>query len=627
MRVRKKDTRLEEICAHNVCAVNCSVPPDSAFQGGVRLWLCENESLNFGTWTLVSERRKKMNIRGFPKMSLWALTLIMVVSTLAACGPTPAPTEVGEMPTEVPTEVPAVEAPDTLVVVTAETPPTLDPDYWAGNSWLRVIGQVYEGVVEYEVVSESELGIPEGTDMAGVSDTTGAGGDDGIVGIFFESWEISEDGQTYTMHIREGYKSYYGDQATADDWIWRVERAFATHDMGEFQVAISGITGPEDVKKIDDMTVEIRTPEGPSPIFFKALTVQDVCAIDVDRLREEGWLTEDDPWGHEAMKHHDFGFGPWHAVEFTPGEEVVFEANPYYFRPLGFKKVIYREVPESGNRLAMLVAGEAHVCEELSLVQLEELRGGKGEARLVDLPLSTQVLRMYMNQDWGTFANLDCFHALAYAIPYEEIQRTAFLGFGMIGHSVCSPILGATANTEYQPYYYDIDKAKELWEAGSCPDTWTLTFSSDVPHHEDVGILMRTEFAKLGVDVVLNKQPTAALYQKVAERSLEAVIDESCAFVADGGYCTWLNWHKDSFGNEQVWIDEEISADIDRAMIMPAGAERNKLLWEIQEVLIDRGGRLHLLWPGWHLGANKHVKGFVWYYDNVTRWKDLYWEE
>jgi hypothetical protein len=54
---------------------------------------------------LSQKEGKKMNIRGFPKTSLWALTLIMVVSMLAACRPTPALTEVEEMPTEVPTEM------------------------------------------------------------------------------------------------------------------------------------------------------------------------------------------------------------------------------------------------------------------------------------------------------------------------------------------------------------------------------------------------------------------------------------------------------------------------------------------------------------------------------------------
>jgi peptide/nickel transport system substrate-binding protein len=566
-------------------------------------------------------KEKKMNIRGFPKMSLWALTLMMVVSMLAACGPTPAPTEVEEVPAEVPAE----GVPDTLVVVTAETPPNLDPDYFSGFSWVHSVANVYEGVLEYEMVSEEELGIPKGTDVVGVNNTMGQG-DEGIVGAFFESWEVSEDGTVYTMHIREDYKSYRGHQADADDWIWRVKRAFATHDMGEFQVGITGIRGPEDVKKIDDMTVEIHTPEGENPIFFKALTVQVVCAIDVDWLREEGWITEDDPWAHEAMKHHDFGFGPYHAVEFTPGEQVVYEANPYYRQPIHFKKVIVREVPEAGNRLAMLVEGEAHLTTELSLVQMEELRGGKGEARLVALPVDTEKFEILVNRQSGAFKEVKCYQALGYALPREEILRTAFYGFGRVADTAVSPMFGPNVNTEYKPYHYDLDKAKELWEAGNCPDTWTLSYSTPYVHHEDAAILIRTEFAKIGVDVVLDKVPEAVLFEKVNERAIEGHFEEGMAFVPDVGYSCWLNWHKDTFGNDQYWFDDEASAKMDQAMSMPAGPERTELLWGIQEEILDRGGRHRMLWPGWRVGANKHVKGVYWYYDTFVRWKDLYWE-
>jgi ABC-type transport system substrate-binding protein len=107
---------------------------------------------------------------------------------------------------------------------------------------------------------------------------------------------------------------------------------------------------------------------------------------------------------------------------------------------------------------------------------------------------------------------------------------------------------------------------------------------------------------------------------------IEAFFEEDSAFVADAGYCSWLSFHKDSFGNQSFWYNDEVSAKIDATMSMPAGPERTKLLWEIQETVIDSGGRPAILWPGWHIGANKHLKGFKWYYDNYPRWRDLYWE-
>ncbi len=527
---------------------------------------------------------------------------------------------------EVEKEAAPAEAPDTLVVLTASTPPALDVDLWGGKSWERVLANVYDSVLDYEMVSEAEVGIPTGTDVAGVAKINGIG-DDGIVGSFFESWEISEDGATVTFHVREGLKSYWGNQATADDWIWRVERAFALADVGDFQLRVIGITGPEDVKKIDDMTVEMNMPKGANPVFFKGLCVPVLVGVDVDVMREDGWLTEDDPWGLEAMKHNDFGFGAYHTVEFVPGSHLSLEANPYYWKPLQFQKVFYREVPESSVRLALLMAGEAHLSDELTLVQKASTIGGSGEARYVGMPENSTWFVIYTNREWGAFQADECYQAMGYAVPYEEVQRTAFFNFGRIASEVAAPMFGETVNSEDWPYKYDLDKAKELWEAGSCPASFEMAWDASYPEQEDVAILIKTEFNKIGVDVVLDRTPTAAFAAKRGDFTLESFIEESAAFVADAGYAAWLNWHKDSFGNHMQYYNDETSQMIDDSMTMPSGPERNELLFEIQRELINRGGRIGMLWTGWHVVANKHLEGFYWYSVSLVKWRDLYWVE
>jgi peptide/nickel transport system substrate-binding protein len=330
------------------------------------------------------------------------------------------------------------------------------------------------------------------------------------------------------------------------------------------------------------------------------------------------------------MKRQDFGFGAYHVAEFVPGSHVKFVTNPYYWKgePF-FKEVLLREVPESSNRLAIMISGEAHLTDELTLVQKAELLEGKGEARYVGLPEASFHFWVYLNRSTGAFTNKQCFQAVGYAVPYEEVQRVPYFGFGKIMREAVVPMYGETVNVGNSPYKYDPDKAKELWKAGNCPSSWTLTFDQEHPEWEDVGILIRTEFAKFGVDVKLDKQPENIISSKSSKRELEAFFEESAAFVADAGYAAWLNWHKDSFANLQAWYDEDnktVSAQIDQAMAMLPGPERTKLLHEIQDVLLDRGGIMPILVPGWHVAANKHLQGIKWYSTQDIHWFDLYWE-
>jgi len=578
----------------------------------------------------------KKSRRGY--MAFCFILFISLSLSAVSCSTTTGPetivvTEIveGEVVEKIITATPSLEeaeAPDTLVVLSITTPPALDPDIWSGYSWMQLMVNVYESVLAYEMVDEAEAGIPDGILIDGVEKINGAG-DEGVVGNFFESWEIVDD-QTVIFHVREGYKSYWGNQATADDWIWRVERAFALGAVGDFQLSVMGITGPDDVEKIDDMTIKMHTPNGPNPVFFKGLCVPVLVAFDVKAMKEQGAITEDDPWATEALKQQDFGYGPYHVADFVPGSYLKLEANPYYWKgEPAFKYVQYQEVPESSNRMAMLWAGEGHIAIDLTLLQKHEFVGGKGEAVYVGLPETNMHFGIQANRTWGAFSNLDCYHALGYAIPYEQIQETAYFGFGKVMKEAMVPIFGETVNAGNSPYYYDIDKAEELWTGGNCPATWTLTFAAEYPHYEDVGILLRTEFAKFGVNVVLDKQPDNVVSAKRSARELEALMEEGSAFVADAGYNAWLEWHKDSFDNVQAWYDEVnegISSQIDQAMAMPSGPERTALLHEMQDVFVDQGGRMNILIPGWHLTANKHIRGHFWYASNVVHWADLYWE-
>src|SRR5690606_21679449 len=77
--------------------------------------------------------------------------------------------------------------------------------------------------------------------------------------------------------------------------------------------------------------------------------------------------TEDDPWAHEWVNEYGSWFGPYYITTWESGEQVVLEANPYWWgRELAIKRIIYRVIPESSNRIALLQAGEVDLIESIS---------------------------------------------------------------------------------------------------------------------------------------------------------------------------------------------------------------------------------------------------------------------
>ena len=128
--------------------------------------------------------------------------------------------------------------------------PTLDPQFVTNGMWFAAEG-LFEGVTRL------------------------ANGGVDAVGAAAESWDVSEDGKTYTFHLREALWSN-GDPVTANDFVWTYQRlltpsgaaAGVTLGANSFQPAL-GIVGATEffsgasedwesvgIKAVDDMTLE-----------------------------------------------------------------------------------------------------------------------------------------------------------------------------------------------------------------------------------------------------------------------------------------------------------------------------------------------------------------------------------
>lgn len=147
-----------------------------------------------------------------------------------------------------------------LVVNIGTDMPSIDPQQSSDNSSSRVIEDIFEGLVDYNQKSEV---IPTGA----------------------SSWDISEDGRTYTFHLRENAKWTNGDPVTAEDYVYSYRRsvtpATLTRAYASYfnpivnAVAIqAGEKSPDTlgVKALDKYTLQI-TLAAPNPTFLDSLTI------------------------------------------------------------------------------------------------------------------------------------------------------------------------------------------------------------------------------------------------------------------------------------------------------------------------------------------------------------------
>ena len=168
-------------------------------------------------------------------------------------------------------------------------------------------------------------------------------------------------------------------------------------------------------------------------------------------------------------------------TKWTAGTEVVMERNEDWVGgPLPkIKRVIWRMVPQAGNRRALLERGDADISYELPYKDFQEMKAN-GKLNVVSLPFSNGIQYIGMNVTKPPFDNPKVRQAMAYAMPYQKIMDAVLFG-------LANPMFGAAADKATEvawpqatKYVTDMAKAKALLIEAGYADGFETTISFDL---------------------------------------------------------------------------------------------------------------------------------------------------
>src|SRR2546427_1128224 len=192
-----------------------------------------------------------------------------------------------------------------------------------------------------------------------------------------ESWTVSPDSLVYEFVLRRGVRFHNGDPVTAEDVKFSMER-YRGAGSGPFKARTAGI----DV--IDPHRIRFRFKQ-PWPDF---LTFYGTPATGA------GWVVPKkyvEKVGDDGFKRAPVGAGPYKFVSFTPGVELVLEANEQYWRKTpSVKRLVFKAVPEEGTRAAALKKGEVDIAYLLTGPVAEDIRRTPGLTLKASSPTFTE---------------------------------------------------------------------------------------------------------------------------------------------------------------------------------------------------------------------------------------------
>jgi len=332
-----------------------------------------------------------------------------------------------------------------------------------------------------------------------------------------ESWDISNDGETYTFHIRHGIKFHDGTELKAEDVAFSMKRLLAIKKG--FSWLFSGVLVPENVTVIDDYTVEFKLNNAYAP-FVPSLTQLFIVNKDLVMANlQEGDFGEFGDYGQAYLRDHDAGSGPYLPVRYERESILELQAFDDYWR--GWEEgqidhVFYRVVKEEATIRTLLSSGQADMIDQWRTPNAYE-QLSKNPNLVVREDPSAQLFHVELDTQRAPLDNLLVRQAIVHAFDYQTALDQIFKGAVQARGPV--PITAWAAygvEAPVEAYTYDPELAKqELETSGVDPASIDLTYVYPEGGNvqRQVGLLLKSNLAQIGVTIQLQEVPWARIVE------------------------------------------------------------------------------------------------------------------
>ncbi len=443
-----------------------------------------------------------------------------------------------------------------------------------------------------------------------------------IEGSAIESWKWSDDHLKLTLVVREGSTfTKSGRPVTADDFIYWFERAYGTKAGTQWNATTANINSIDQVKKLSDSEFQI-TFSAPSPWFFYLF--RDQSQAPMDSVEAKAHATKDDPWAAKWLSHNDIGSGEFSIESWEPGVQVVLKANPHYWAgPAYFDRVILKVVPSSANRALLLQQGKVDIAKDLSTDELNLVRPTKG-VKVLSIPTRNQMILGFNVKD-KPFDNPKVREALNYAVPYKGVLDGVFKGNGYVSEGPI-PVQGQFHDKNLWTVTTDLAKAKSMLADAGYPDgfSFTLDIADGDPTIEQIAILLKDSFSQVGVDMTINKQPSAAFAEGLGKLTHQAWMRDLLWYVDDPGYTGKLFFETKAVANWMGYSNPELDKVIDALAATDDPAKKADLAQQYQKILIADSPVITIVDMPFEIAMRDDIEGYIQLPDNLLWYYPLH---
>ncbi|MDO5690793.1 MAG: ABC transporter substrate-binding protein [Tissierellia bacterium] len=416
---------------------------------------------------------------------------------------------------------------------------------------------------------------------------------DTVEGRVAESWEVSDDGLSYTFKIKPGIKFHNGSELKASDVKFSMDRMLT---IGE-GYAYLWVDIIESVEAPDDTTVVFNLKETMGSFLNTLIRLSILSEEEVLANKKDGPYGEFGDYGKAYLVTNDAGSGAYKAVDLVQQDYFYAEKNPDWFMgwsnglaPESFKMMAITEastVRTMMNNRELDITDQWQSSETLSA--LEKIEGVEIGRFSTDL-----LYNMYYNNKLAPMDDVNFRRAMSSLIDYDTIVNSIFID----SVKSTSPVpKGVAGHVDTNVLSYDIEKAKEYLAASKYADTYKdytieIVCNSDVADLEKVALMIQSAASEVGINIEISKAPWVSIIDRVGSIDTTPhmlAINSAPSYDEAGSYLE-SRYHSKTAGTweQGEWLEnEELDAKIEDAIKTLDQTERFNKYAEIQNYIVD----------------------------------------
>jgi peptide/nickel transport system substrate-binding protein len=366
---------------------------------------------------------------------------------------------------------PAAAGGDIVVGLVAE-PVSMDPAQVSDINSMRVHRSMYDALVQFAPASFD------------------------IEGALAESWDISDDEQSYTFELREDVEFHDGTPFNAEAVKFNFDRmlddSHPAYDTGPFPFSATYFASVEEVEVVDEFTVAFHLSQIYAPLINNLATATAFISSPT-AIEEHG----------QDYSQNPVGTGPFRFDSWESSVRVTLVKNEDYWGGApNLDTLVFRPITEEQTRITELMSGGVNFIVDVPPDNIEQITDA-GEFEFVE-QTGPHIWWLSFNHNAPPFDDHLVRQAANYAVNKQAIVDHILQGTGTVANTVIPSAIDWAYNPDAHEYPYDPDRARELLEEAGYGDgvntiMWIPESGSGMQSPRAMGEAIQADLEQVGI--------------------------------------------------------------------------------------------------------------------------------